>query len=68
MDENNWNKYVIECDTFRNASEIAANKDLWLHAWTWLENAKLTEKNYRFYVNTYYIPSGVLPEGFIAEG
>ena len=66
MDENNWNKYVIECDTMREASKIAAEKDLWLHAWTWLENKNLNEGKYRFYVNTYYIPEKTLPDGFLA--
>jgi hypothetical protein len=66
MDENNWHKYVIECDTLKKAAEIAAEKDLWLHAWTWLENKNLTEGNYRFYINTYYIPEPILPKGLIA--
>jgi hypothetical protein len=55
MDENNWYKYVIECDTMRNASIIAADKELWLHAWTWLENTSLKDGAHRFYVNEQYL-------------
>jgi hypothetical protein len=55
MDENNWNKYVIECATHRQASVIAADMDLWLHAWTWLENTRMGEGEHRLYINEQYL-------------
>jgi len=55
MEENNWYQYVIECDTHRNAAMVAADMNLWLHAWTWLENSNLTGGDYRLYVNIEYV-------------
>lgn len=65
-DGNNWYKYVIECATHKQAAEIAADKNLWLHAWTWLENTKMDKNQHRYYVNTDYLTEETKKETPIA--
>lgn len=36
MHENEWNIYVIQCNSYVEAAKYAAEHDWWLHAWTWL--------------------------------
>lgn len=47
---NNWNKYIIQAPTYKQAASEAANRDWWLHCWKWVEGDDV-----RVYVNELYL-------------
>lgn len=40
MNENEWYKYILVANTFKEASEYAAKRDWWLHSWQWVEGKR----------------------------
>lgn len=56
---NNWNKYIIQAPTHRDAAKEAARRDWWLHCWEWVEGSEL-----RVYVNELYLIGAIPNNGF----
>lgn len=55
-EESNWRKYVIECESFVQASKYAAEQNWWLHSWTWLPAKEYAQRHdIRVYVNKEYL-------------
>ncbi len=52
-EENNWRKYVVACSDFKVAANYAAERDWWLHTWSWLETPY--SDKIRIYINTEYL-------------
>ena len=47
---NNWNKYIIQAPTRKEAAQEAARRDWWLHCWEWMKG-----KEVRVFVNELYL-------------
>lgn len=47
---NNWNKYIIQAPTHKEAALEAARRDWWLHCWEWIKGSEI-----RVFVNELYL-------------
>jgi hypothetical protein len=36
--ENEWDRFLIYARTMREAARAAADRNLWLHSWLWVES------------------------------
>lgn len=59
---NNWNKYIIQAPTYKEAANIAADRNWWLHCWQYLEGTEV-----RVFVNELYLINEIPNARFLEQ-